>query len=181
MNSIEINEVVLVNPQDEEIGKMDKLEAHMKGLLHRAFSIFIFNDKGELLLQKRALGKYHSEDLWTNTCCSHPSPNESIESAGIRRLKEEMGFSCKLKKIFSFIYCVQLDNGLIEHELDHVLIGNYNENPLLNQLEASDFVWQSLDFIKSDIELNPSVYTSWFKIIMNDHFEILKKSLNESL
>ena len=178
MGIIELNEVILVNQQDEVIGKMEKLEAHQKGLLHRAFSIFIFNTKNELLLLKRANGKYHSESLWTNTCCSHPSPGESIISAANRRLFEEMGMSCELKSAFSFIYNVELDNGLYEHELDHVVIGIGNLNPVINPTEASMFCWKSIDEIIKDINSSPMNYTSWFKIIMKDHLEKLINVLN---
>jgi len=181
---IEFNEVILVNQYDEEIGRMEKLEAHQKGLLHRAFSVFIFNDKNELLLQKRANGKYHSEGLWTNTCCSHPSPGESIVFAANRRLKEEMGLSCDLMSIFSFIYNVELENGLYEHELDHIVIGFGNDDPVINPFEASMFCWKSMDEIIKDIHDNPMNYTSWFKIIMEDHLEKINNALknnNESL
>ena len=173
-----INRVILVNTLDEEIGTMEKLEAHQKGLLHRAFSVFIFNSKKELLLQKRAIGKYHSEGLWTNTCCSHPSPNESIEEAAVRRLKEEMGYECSVVKTFSFIYDVALDNELIEHELDHVVIGISNSNPVLNLAEASDFDWKTIENIKKEMELFPDNFTSWFKIILNEHYDKLVNALN---
>jgi isopentenyl-diphosphate delta-isomerase len=181
LNPIEITEVILVDAKDQVVGKMEKLEAHRKGLLHRAFSVFVFNSNKELLLQKRAIGKYHSEGLWTNTCCSHPSPNESLVNAGKRRLQEEMGFSCELKSTFSFIYNVKLDNELIEHELDHVLIGAYNENPVINSEEASDFSWENLETLKTKIRLHPSDYTSWFKIIINEHYDQLNKIVYESL
>lgn len=184
MGIIEFNEVILVNQHDEVIGRMEKLEAHQKGLLHRAFSIFIFNSKNELLLQKRAKGKYHSDDLWTNTCCSHPSPGESIISASNRRLKEEMGMSSELQSAFSFIYNVELDNGLFEHELDHVVIGFGNDDPIINLNEASMFCWKTIDEIIKDIDVNPNNYTSWFKIIIQDHFDKLNNALinkNESL
>ena len=173
-----INQVILVNELDEEIGTMEKLEAHQKGLLHRAFSVFVFNSKKELLLQKRAIGKYHSEGLWTNTCCSHPSPNETIEEAAVRRLNEEMGYNCFVVKTFSFIYDVALDNELIEHELDHVVIGISDENPVLNPDEASDFEWKTIDLIKNEMELYPNNYTSWFKIILNEHYDKLVNALN---
>jgi len=178
VNQIDFNEVILVNFQDQVIGKMEKLEAHQKGLLHRAFSVFVFNSNKELLLQKRALGKYHSEGLWTNTCCSHPSPGETIENAAKRRLQEEMGYSCQLNTTFSFIYDVQLDNELIEHELDHVVIGISNVDPILNSEEASDFKWMCLKEIKEDIKSNSENYTSWFKIILDEHFDKLNNSLN---
>jgi len=178
VSQIDFNEVILVNFQDQVIGKMEKLEAHQKGLLHRAFSVFVFNSNKELLLQKRALGKYHSEGLWTNTCCSHPSPGETIENAAKRRLQEEMGYSCQLNTTFSFIYDVQLDNELIEHELDHVVIGISNVDPILNSEEASDFKWMCLKEIKEDIKSNSENYTSWFKIILDEHFDKLNNSLN---
>lgn len=175
-------EVILVNEQDIAIGTMEKLEAHQKGLLHRAFSVFVFNDKNELLLQKRALGKYHSEGLWTNTCCSHPSPEESSLTAAHRRLQEEMGFDCELKETFNFIYKVELENQLIEHELDHVIIGYSNDMPILNELEASAYKWMSLENIQKDMQKQPECYTFWFKIIINEHLEQLQKKLNnESL
>ncbi len=175
---LERNEVILVNSDDEVIGSMEKMEAHEKGLLHRAFSVFVFNSKNELLIQRRAFGKYHSEGLWTNTCCSHPSPGESILEAAKRRLMEEMGMECGMKSIFSFIYNVELENGLKEHELDHIVIGLSNVDPILNLEEASDFKWISLSEIKSDMDLLPQKYTSWFKIILNDHFDKLTASIN---
>ena len=178
MKQSAIKEVILVDSNDNEIGRMEKMEAHQKGLLHRAFSVFVFNSKGELLLQKRALGKYHSEGLWTNTCCSHPSPDESIVVAAKRRLQEEMGFSCELVAAHSFIYHVSLDNDLEEHELDHILIGSCNEDPILNKEEASDFKWMKLEDIKEDLESNPMNYTSWFKIIIQEQYEQLTQLQN---
>ena len=171
--------VVLVDKEDRKVGVMEKLEAHQKGLLHRAFSIFIFNDNDEMLLQKRALGKYHSGGLWTNTCCSHPSENESILEAGKRRLSEEMNYEADLKACFSFIYKVDLDNDLSEHELDHVLIGRSNSNPILNPEEASDYKWISIDSVISDINENDEDYTFWFKLILKDYRNKLEKSLNK--
>lgn len=173
-----MNEVILVNPFDEEIGTMEKLEVHQKGLLHRAFSVFIFNSNGDLLLQKRALGKYHSEGLWTNTCCSHPAPGETIEVAAVRRLQEEMGLVCEVKSIFSFIYNVQLDNDLIEHELDHVVVGKTDVNPVLNVDEASEFCWKSLAEIEVEVKQNPEKFTSWFKIILESHRDKIVKYCN---
>ena len=120
-----MEEVILVNEQDEQTGTIEKMEAHRKALLHRAFSVFIFNGKGEMLLQQRAMGKYHSPGLWTNACCSHPRPGEEVETAAFRRLKEEMGIETSLKKIFDFIYRTEFDNGLTEYEFDHVYIGTY--------------------------------------------------------
>jgi isopentenyl-diphosphate delta-isomerase len=173
------NNVILVNEFDDEIGVMEKLEAHQKGLLHRAFSIFVFNDKNEMLLQKRALTKYHSGGLWTNTCCSHPSENESILEAGIRRLKEEMNYQADLHPSFSFIYKVALDNDLTEHELDHVLIGRSNSNPILNPEEASDYKWVAIDQVSKDVLENKNNYTHWFYLIMTNYSIELIKSLNK--
>lgn len=166
--------VVLVNEFDHELGQMEKLEAHKKGVLHRAFSVFIFNSNHELLLQRRAFGKYHSEGLWTNTCCSHPYPGEDILIAGNRRLMEEMGMYVELFYKFSFVYKAFLENNLIEHELDHVLIGISDDIPKLNLNETTEFKWMSLETIKQEIDLKPEKYTSWFKIIMNDYIDQFK-------
>ncbi len=174
--------VILVDENDQEVGLMEKMEAHQKGLLHRAFSVLVFNDNGELLLQKRAFGKYHSEGLWTNTCCSHPFPGESILEAGKRRLFEEMGFTCELSEVFSFIYNAELENGLIEHELDHVLIGFSDETPHLNLEEVSAFKWMSVDEIKADMKENPLQYTAWFRILIEEHESKIQHLVaNESL
>lgn len=178
MKQPSVKQVILVDSEDQEIGVMEKMEAHQKGLLHRAFSVFVFNSNNELLLQKRALGKYHSEDLWTNTCCSHPAPGESILAAAARRLEEEMNYTCELWNTFSFIYKVNLDHNMIEHELDHVVIGKSDEDPQLNPEEASDYKWLSIPDIKKDIEDNPVQYTSWFKLILRDQLEQLHNSLN---
>jgi isopentenyl-diphosphate delta-isomerase len=175
-----MNNVILVNEKDQVIGEMEKLEAHQKGLLHRAFSVFVFNDKNELLLQKRALGKYHSEGLWTNTCCSHPEPNESILDAGKRRLKEEMNYVCDLKEGFSFIYKVDFENGLSEHELDHVIIGYSNENPVLNPEEASDFKWMSIDEIEKQIQINKEDFTFWFVLIITKYKNELLQAISKN-
>ena len=156
--------VVLVDENDTVIGQMEKLEAHQKGLLHRAFSIFIFNQAGELLLQKRALGKYHSPGLWTNTCCSHPRPGEETLAAAHRKLMQEMGFDCELKEIFHFTYEAKLDHDLTEHEFDHVLVGRYDNDPVINPEEANTFKWAPLAWIKNDITKNPDAYTVWFQI-----------------
>lgn len=170
--------VVLVNEQDQQIGLMEKIEAHEKGLLHRAFSVFILNDANELLLQKRALSKYHSPGLWTNTCCSHPKDNENIINAGNRRLKEEMGFQTELKPFLSFIYKAKFENGLTEHEFDHVLIGKYNDEPLINFAEVCDWKWVDLEGLSLDIINNSENYTVWFKIIFKKYHNKIK--LNES-
>ena len=172
--------VVLVNENDEKIGLMPKLEAHEKGVLHRAFSVFIFNKKKELMLQKRNLHKYHSPGLWTNTCCSHQRDGESNINAGMRRLKEEMGFSSQLREINSFIYKVKFDNGLIEHELDYILVGEYEADVKPNPQEVDDWKWMGLEEINDDIKTNPEKYTEWFIIIMDNNYNDLKNFLNES-
>lgn len=168
-------QVILVNENNEQIGTMPKLEAHEKAVLHRAFSVFVFNDKEELLLQQRAASKYHSPLLWTNTCCSHQRVGESNIEAGKRRLFEEMGFVTELKEVFSFIYKAPFDNGLTEHELDHVMIGAYNENPKINPEEVQSFKWMTLDAVKKDIEQQPEIYTAWFKIIFKEYYQRLTK------
>ena len=164
-------QVILVNENDEQIGLMPKLEAHEKALLHRAFSVFVFNDKNELMLQQRAAHKYHSPKLWTNTCCSHQREGETNIQAGIRRLKEEMGFVTPLEESISFIYKAPFDNGLTEHEYDHILIGKYNNDPNINPDEVSNWKWMSLDNIKTDIKTQPENYTEWFKIIFDKFYE----------
>ena len=162
-----IEKVILVDENDNQVGVMPKLEAHQKGLLHRAFSVFIFNSKYELLLQKRASSKYHSGGLWTNTCCSHQREGENSIEAGKRRLLEEMGFETELKIITSFIYKVEFENGLTEHELDYLLIGKYLKSPVINKQEVADWKWMKVELIADDIKLNPNNYTSWFKIIFD--------------
>ncbi len=169
MTNKEEEKVILVDKNDTNIGLMKKMEAHEKGKLHRAFSVFIFNDNGELLLQKRASHKYHSPNQWTNTCCSHQRNGESNIEAGKRRLFEEMGFSCKLEEQFSFIYKASFDNGLTEHELDHVMTGNYNNDPIINRKEVDEFCWMSINGIKIEIRENPDKYTVWFKIIFHEY------------
>ncbi len=166
--------VILVDKNDKKIGLMPKMEAHEKGVLHRAFSVFIFNDKNELMLQKRNINKYHSPGLWTNTCCSHQKDGESNINAGKRRLKEEMGFCVDLNELDSFKYYVKFDNGLIEHELDHILIGEYNGSFKVNPDEVDEWKWLALDKIKHDIITNPNNYTEWFKIIMDNYYNELK-------
>ena len=161
--------VILVNSDNVQQGLMGKMEAHQKGVLHRAFSVFVFNEKGEMLLQQRALDKYHSPGLWTNTCCSHQRDGESNIQAGKRRLFEEMGFSCELEEQFSFLYKADFDNGLTEHELDHVMIGHWDEDPVINPEEVASFKWMKADAVKKDIEDHPELYTAWFKIIFNEY------------
>ncbi len=170
---MEEEKVILVNEQDEKIGLMPKQEAHEKGLLHRAFSVFIFNGKNELMLQQRALHKYHSPGLWTNTCCSHQRDGETSLEAGKRRLFEEMGFTVDLKETTSFIYKAPFDNGLTEHELDHILVGNFEETPNINKDEVAAWKWMDLDDVKKDIQANPEIYTAWFKIIFDKFYQHL--------
>jgi isopentenyl-diphosphate Delta-isomerase len=167
-------EVILVNELDEPIGLMPKLEAHEKAVLHRAFSVFVLNDQNEILLQQRAHHKYHSPLLWTNTCCSHQRSGESNVEAGSRRLYEEMGFKTELKELFHFIYKAPFDNGLTEHELDHVMIGYFNENPTINPEEVEDWKWMRIEDIKTDLTVNPSFYTVWFKIIFDEFYHFLE-------
>ena len=170
------NKIILVDKKDKEIGVEFKIKAHKEGKLHRAFSIFIFNSKGDLLLQKRLPEKYHSGGLWTNTCCSHPNSGETIMSSAHRRLKEEMGFDCDLKEIFSFIYKVKLDKDIIEYEFDHVLVGKFNGNPKINNNEAEDFKWVSLKFLTRDIKQHSENYTYWFKKCCN---KVIKTAKNK--
>lgn len=157
-------EVILVNEQDEETGTIEKMEAHRKALLHRAFSVFIFNSKGEMLLQQRALGKYHSPGLWTNTCCSHPRPGEAVEVAAARRLHEEMGITTSLEKIFDFIYRTEFDNGLTEFEFDHVYTGTYQGTLDPDRQEVHDYCFRSMEDIEQDLDQRPEKYSVWFKI-----------------
>ncbi len=163
-----MTDVILVDELDREVGTMEKLEAHQKGLLHRAFSIFVFNTKGELLLQQRNKNKYHSGGLWSNTCCSHPSPGEGVEGAAYRRLQEEMGFTTELKIIHSFVYKAPFDNGLTEHEFDYVLVGKSDNSPKPNPDEVQDYKWISISDLKEDITKNPDKYTYWFRVSLDD-------------
>lgn len=158
------DEVVLVNENDEFIGSMKKMEVHQKGLLHRAFSVFIFDTRGRMLLQQRSSKKYHGANLWTNACCSHPSPDEKIEDAAERRLKEELGFVTPLQKIFSFTYHAPVENNLIEHEFDHVFAGEYENAIRPNHHEVADYTYETMEQIKKDIQSYPEKFTSWFKI-----------------
>tara|TARA_B100000941_G_scaffold144944_1_gene102899 strand:- start:372 stop:890 length:519 start_codon:yes stop_codon:yes gene_type:complete len=159
--------VILVDKNDTQIGLMSKLDAHKKGILHRAFSVFVLNNNNEIMLQKRAYNKYHSGGLWTNTCCSHQREGENSIEAGKRRLLEEMGFETELKIITSFIYKVEFENGLTEHELDYLLIGKFLKSPVINKQEVADWKWMGIELIADDIKLNPNNYTSWFKIIFD--------------
>jgi len=158
-----MSEVILVDENDNVIGTGEKIKTHQEGKLHRAFSIFVFNSKGQLLLQRRAKSKYHSGGLWSNTCCSHPSPGESLEEAVHRRLKEEMGFDCELRGIFSFTYKVKFDDDLFENEYDHVFIGKFDGNPNPNPEEVDEWKWIDLEELKKGIRENPDNYTYWLK------------------
>ncbi len=169
--------VILVDKNDNPIGLMNKLEAHEKAVLHRAFSVFILNDKKELMLQQRAHHKYHSPLLWTNTCCSHQRENETNIQAGTRRLREEMGFETELKEMFHFIYKAPFDNGLTEHELDHVMIGYYNDIPMINEEEVESWKWMKIEDIKNDMITNPNIYTVWFKIIFEEFYHHFDENL----
>jgi len=166
--------VILVNENDEQIGLMPKMEAHEKAVLHRAFSVFVFNNKNQLMLQQRAANKYHSPLLWTNTCCSHQRDGESNLEAGVRRLKEEMGFVCDLEEKTSFIYKAPFDNGLTEHELDHVMVGYYDRDPKINREEVERFKYMTVEEVKEDISLKPEIYTEWFKIIFEKFYDYIK-------
>lgn len=165
----EKEKVVLVTEKDEPIGLMEKQEAHIAGVLHRAFSVFIFNDKGELLIQQRALGKYHTPGKWTNTCCSHPRDGETYKDAAVRRLQEEMGFSCDIEYLFNFIYKADVGQGLTEHELDHVFKGEFNDEPNINPDEVASYKWINFDELQQDVVNNPDEYTPWFRIILKEY------------
>lgn len=167
-------QVILVNEKDEQIGLMPKLEAHEKAVLHRAFSVFILNKNNEIMLQQRASHKYHSPLLWTNTCCSHQRQGETNIQAGTRRLQEEMGFTTQLKELFSFIYKAPFDNGLTEHELDHVMIGYYDEKPQINSDEVENWKWMSIEAVRQDMIENPGIYTVWFKIIFDQFYHYIE-------
>lgn len=167
--------VILVNENDEKIGLMPKMEAHEKAVLHRAFSVFVFNAKNELMLQQRAAHKYHSPLLWTNTCCSHQRDGESNLEAGKRRLFEEMGFVTELEEVTSFIYKAPFDNGLTEHELDHIMIGHYEDEPKINPDEVEAWKWMPLEDVKQDVKNHPELYTEWFKIIFEEFYSFLKR------
>lgn len=173
--------VILVDQNDGPVGTMPKMEAHEKALLHRAFSVFIMNDKGETMLQQRAKDKYHSPLLWTNTCCSHQRVGESNIEAGKRRLQEEMGFVTELDELFSFIYKAPFENGLTEHEFDHVMIGSYGSEPYINAAEVADWKWMKPEAVKVAIEEHPEKYTAWFKIIFEKFYgHISKGSLSQN-
>lgn len=157
--------VILVNEKDEAQGEMEKIEAHKKGLLHRAFSVFIFNSKGEMLLQRRALNKYHSGGLWSNACCSHPFPGEATDAGAIRRLREEMGFGTELSKAFDFIYRAEFNNGLTEYEFDHVYTGEYNDTVHPNSDEVSDYCYKTIEDMRNSLLTSPHKFTAWLQIV----------------
>jgi isopentenyl-diphosphate delta-isomerase len=157
-------EVILVSAEDEAIGTMEKMEAHRLGLLHRAFSIFIFDSGGRMLVQQRAPGKYHGEGLWSNACCSHPYPGEETKVAATRRLEEELGFITPLRQIFSFTYRQEVENHLVEHEFDHVFAGEYEGKIIPNPKEVSDYRYESMAVLRKDLEENPARFTTWFRI-----------------
>ncbi|QCX54031.1 isopentenyl-diphosphate Delta-isomerase [Elizabethkingia sp. JS20170427COW] len=161
--------VVLVTPDDDELGLMGKLQAHQYGLLHRAFSVFLFNDEGKMLLQQRASCKYHSPNQWTNACCSHPREGETYQNAALRRLQEELGIHCDIEEKFHFIYKADVGNQLIEHELDHVFIGTYNGELNLNPEEVAAVRWISLEDLEKEVKEQPQHFTEWFKIILNEY------------
>ena len=173
-----MEQVILVDEQDNPIGLMEKHAAHIEPHLHRAFSVFIFNSKGELLMQQRALSKYHSPGLWTNTCCSHPRDGETLEEATSRRLWEEMGMRCEMHEVYTFIYKAPVGQGLTEHEFDHVFIGQSDDIPCINTDEVASWKYMTLDALSKDIALYPEHYTEWFKITfeeMSHHAELLGK------
>ncbi len=173
-------EVILVDTNDRPLGTMPKMEAHQKAVLHRAFSVFILNKKGELLLQQRAWEKYHSPGLWTNSCCSHQREGESSLKAGKRRLQEEMGMEASLEELFSFIYKAPFDNGLTEHEYDHVLLGYSDSDPQINPDEVAAFRWASLETIAAEMQAKPDQFTAWFKIIFDRFYTYVQSQKNQS-
>lgn len=169
-----IEEVILVDRQDREIGLMEKMQAHREAKLHRAFSVFLLNDKGEVLLQQRALDKYHCGGMWTNACCSHPRAGETLQAAVDRRLQEEMGIACETNWVYSFIYKADVGEGLFEHEFDHVFFGRFSGTPQPDEKEVSDWVFIPLEDLEEDVKMNETKYTPWFKIILT---EVLDKHL----
>jgi isopentenyl-diphosphate Delta-isomerase len=173
-----MEQVVLVNEKDEELGVMNKLEAHERGLLHRAFSVFIFNTNGELFLQRRAMNKYHSGGLWSNTCCSHQRPGEDTLEAGKRRLQEEMGLACELKHVFSFHYHVAVEHGVVENEMDYVLVGVTNQLPVLNENEVMEWKIENTDVIMEAVKKSPEKFSYWFPICFSDLYTRIQNDKN---
>jgi isopentenyl-diphosphate Delta-isomerase len=164
-----IEQLVLVDKHGRELGVGEKLKTHIEGTLHRAFSIFVFDDTGRLLLQKRAQTKYHSGGLWSNTCCGHPRPGEQTFSAAKRRLREEMNFECEMHEFFTFRYRAKLPNNLIENEYDHVFVGKFNGSPAPDITEVEDWKWMSLPELTKNLRKKPSEYSYWLR-------EALKKN-----
>lgn len=169
--------VILVDENDRETGMMEKMQAHVEAHLHRAFSVFIFNKAGQLMLQQRAFTKYHSPGLWTNTCCSHPRPGESTSTAAHRRLAEEMGFDCAFEEVFGFIYKAAFENNLTEHEFDHVFIGASEALPVINPEEVAAFRFATMDEIRNEMHQKPEEFTVWFRIA----FDRVDQYFNEKL
>ena len=167
--------VVLVDRNDNTLGTMGKMEAHELGALHRAFSIFIFNKKGELMIHQRALSKYHSPGLWTNTCCSHPRLDEDVKANAHQRLQEEMGFDCEFEKAFTFVYKSDVGQGLTEHEFDHVFVGQYDDEPSINKDEVEDWQFMDMKSLRDEIDHHPQNYTEWFKIAFEKVEQYLEK------
>ena len=159
--------VILVDTHDNQIGTEEKMQAHKDGKLHRAFSVFVSNSDGKMLIQKRALSKYHCPGLWSNTCCSHPRDGETVLQAAHRRLTEELNFDCPLEEVFSFTYKIAFENGLTEHEFDHVLTGKFDGNPTINKEEVAEYKWITVDELKTDIKSNPDKYTYWLKVAID--------------
>jgi isopentenyl-diphosphate delta-isomerase len=185
-NATEINNymnsmIAIVNPNDKIIGYSDKLDVHLQGIMHRAFSIFVFNNKGELMLQRRALEKYHSPGLWTNTCCSHLPMDMKMEDAVHIRLKEEMGFDTDLQYVTKFHYNIKFENGLTENEIDHIFIGFYNDNPKPNSEEVVDYKWITLNDLIVSIEEDPNNYTYWLKHIVQNYYDEVRLALEKGL
>jgi isopentenyl-diphosphate delta-isomerase len=171
--------VILVDVQDRPIGTMEKLQAHQRGALHRAFSIFVFNSHGHMLLQRRAFAKYHTGGLWSNTCCSHPRPGQKLETELLRKLHQEMGFQCSLDAAFTFTYRSELDNKLVEYELDHVYIGHYDGTPLPNPHEVSEWRYASIGQIANELQANPNRFTPWFRLLfapITEHYTLGKRA-----
>lgn len=167
----------MVDSRNRELGVMDKTEAHKLGVLHRALSVFIFNTKNEMLIHRRAMGKYHSSGLWSNTCCSHPRPGEKVGDAATRRLREEMGMSAELTEVFDFIYKADLGNGLYEHEADHVFIGITDEDPKPDTNEVMEWKWMEAKTISDDMDVNPNNYSVWFQLIFK---EVLRRKKEQA-
>lgn len=164
--------VILIDKDDQAIGIGEKMKVHREGLLHRAFSIFVFNSSGSLLIQQRVMGKYHCAGLWSNSCCSHPRPDEPLNDAAHRRLQQEMGFDCELTYLNKFTYNIKFENNLIEHEIDHIFYGVYNGKVKLNPEEVADYQWIGKNDLNIDLERNPEKYAPWFKIALEIPFGI---------